>query len=213
MGTPTPTQAARGPVKAHASHALAPGRIPPPAASDDVYAAERPGHLSPTVRHDPARVYVPNSQSDTVDVISQRTMQVIAHFRTGGLPQHVTPSWDLRTLWVTNDTGNSLTPINPRTGRPGRRVPVTDPYNLYFTADGRRAIVVAEAHEELDFRTPHTMKLVHALHVPMCKGVDQPDAVGGHVGDVEGLAVRRELDVLRHRPGAQLDRPDDALAP
>jgi len=27
----------------------------------------------------------------------------------------VTPSWDLRTLWVTNDTGNSLTPLDPRT--------------------------------------------------------------------------------------------------
>ena len=28
------------------------------------------------------------------------------------------PSWDLRTLWVTNDRGNSLTPIDPRTGAP-----------------------------------------------------------------------------------------------
>ena len=36
---------------------------------------------------------------------------------------------------------------------------MTDPYNLYFTADGRRAIVVAEAHRELDFREPHTMRL------------------------------------------------------
>jgi DNA-binding beta-propeller fold protein YncE len=52
---------------------------------------------------------------------------------------------------------------------------VLDPYNLYFTADGRRAIVVAEAHQELDFRAPHTMRLRHALHVPMCPGVDHMD--------------------------------------
>jgi DNA-binding beta-propeller fold protein YncE len=155
--------------------ALRPGRIPPLLDRHDVYAAERPGLLAPAVRADPARVYVPNSQSNTVDVIDQRTGRIVDHFAVGELPQHVTPSWDLRTLWVTNDLGNSLTPIDPRTGRHGRPVPVLDPYNLYFTADGRRAIVVAEAHRELDFREPHTMHLRHALHVPQCAGVDHMD--------------------------------------
>jgi DNA-binding beta-propeller fold protein YncE len=118
---------------------------------------------------------VPNSESNTVDVISQRTGKVIDHFATGALPQHVTPSWDLRTLWVTNDRGNSLTPIDPRTGRHGRPVGVRDPYNLYFTVDGRRAIVVAEALKALDFREPHTMRLRHTLNVPQCAGVDHMD--------------------------------------
>jgi DNA-binding beta-propeller fold protein YncE len=143
--------------------------------SVDVYRFGRPGALSPAVRDDLARVYVPNSESNTVDVISQRTFEVVDHFATGALPQHVTPSWDLRTLWVDNDKGNSLTPIDPRTGRHGRPVPVTDPYNLYFTVDGRAAIVVAEARRELDFREPHSMRLVKALHVPACKGVDHMD--------------------------------------
>jgi YVTN family beta-propeller protein len=151
------------------------GRIPALLDRRDVYAAGRPNRLSPSVRGDPPRVYVPNSGSNTVDVISQRTFRVIDHFRVGAMPQHVTPSWDLRTLWVTNDVGNSLTPIDPRTGHPGRPVRVTDPYNLYFTADGTRAIVVAEAHRELDFRSPHTMRLVHALAVPGCAGVDHMD--------------------------------------
>ena len=157
------------------SRALRPGRIPALVDRRNVYAAGGPNALAPQVRHDPARIYVPNSKSDTVDVISQRSGRVIRRFRTGGLPQHVTPSWDLRTLWVTNDTGNSLTPVDPRTSRPGRRVPVLDPYNLYFTADGRRAIVVAEAHRELDFRAPHTMRLMRALRVPRCSGVDHMD--------------------------------------
>jgi DNA-binding beta-propeller fold protein YncE len=141
----------------------------------DVYAADRAGALAAVVRRDPARVYVPNSKSNTVDVVDQRTARIVEHFPVGRLPQHVTPSWDLRTLWVTNDEGNSLTPIDPRTGRPGRPVPVTDPYNLYFTVDGRRAIVVAEAHRELDFRQPHTMALIHALRVPECPGIDHMD--------------------------------------
>jgi DNA-binding beta-propeller fold protein YncE len=152
-----------------------PGRIPPPLSATNVYAAERPGRLAPRVRHDRALVYVPNSESATVEVISQRTGRIVGHFRVGREPQHVTPSWDLRTLWVTNDLGNSLTPIDPRTGRHGRRIGVLDPYNLYFTADGLRAIVVAEAHRELDFREPHTMRLRHALHVPQCAGVDHMD--------------------------------------
>jgi DNA-binding beta-propeller fold protein YncE len=151
------------------------GRIPRPLSRSDVYAADRPNRLAPQVRHDPARVYVPNSKSNTVDVISQRTGRIVDHFAVGALPQHVTPSWDLRTLWVTNDVGNSLTPIDARTGRHGRRVPVRDPYNLYFTADGRRAIVVAEAHRALDFREPHTMRLRHSLSIPQCAGIDHMD--------------------------------------
>ena len=145
------------------------------AATVDVYAATRAGHLAAQVRGDPARVYVPNSESNTVDVIDQRTAKIVDHFAVGALPQHVSPSWDLRTLWVTNDTGNSLTPINPRTGHHGRPVPVRDPYNLYFTVDGRRAIVVAEAHRALDFREPHTMRLVKSLRMPTCAGADHMD--------------------------------------
>jgi DNA-binding beta-propeller fold protein YncE len=142
----------------------------------NVYSADMAGDLSPVVRGDPALVYVPNSLSGTVDVISQRTMKIVREFPTGDLPQHVTPSYDLRTLYVDNDLGNTLTPIDPRTGRPaGRQIPVEDPYNLYFTPDGRFAIVVAERLQLLDFRNAHTMRLVHSLSVPDCRGVDHMD--------------------------------------
>ena len=151
-----------------------PAAIPALVDPHDVYAAARPGLLSATVRHDPARVYVPNSRSNTVDVIDQRTFRVVAHFAVGALPQHVTPSYDLRTLWVDNDNGNSLIPIDPRTSKPGRPVSVEDPYNLYFTPDGSRAIVVAERLQRLDFREPHTMRLRRSLPVT-CPGVDHMD--------------------------------------
>jgi YVTN family beta-propeller protein len=173
--TATPTATPTATATPRATARLRPGHIPPLPDRHDVYAAGRPGGLMPWVRHDPPRVYVPNSESDTVTVIDQRTAKVVGQFATGDLPQHVTPSWDLRTLWVTNDRGNSLTPIDPRTGRHGRPVPVFDPYNLYFTADGRRAIVVAEANRRLDFRFPHSMKLEKSLAVPECEGVDHMD--------------------------------------
>ena len=141
----------------------------------NVYAHDAAGDLSPVARQARALVYVPNSQSDTVDVIDQATMKVIDHFAVGGLPQHVTPAYDLKTLYVDNDHGNSLTPIDPNTGvRSGADVPVTDPYNLYFTPDGHYAIVVAEAYGRLDFRDPHSMQLVQSVSVP-CRGVDHMD--------------------------------------
>jgi YVTN family beta-propeller protein len=140
----------------------------------DVYAHDGANALAPAARSARSLVYVPNSESDTVDVIDQKTMKVVEHFAVGGLPQHITPSWDLRTLYVDNDHGNSLTPIDPDTGLPGPPIPVTDPYNLYFTPDGHFAIVVAEARNLLDFRDPQSLNLVNSLTVP-CRGIDHMD--------------------------------------
>ena len=111
------------------------------------------------------------------------------------------PSWDLKTLYVTNDTGNSLTPIDPRTGKPGRPIPVDDPYNLYFTPDGRYAIVVAERLQRLDFRDAHTMRLRHSLPVP-CRGVDHMDftADGRYLlASCEFSGQARQVDVAPQR--------------
>jgi DNA-binding beta-propeller fold protein YncE len=114
-----------------------------------------------------------------VYVIDPAAMKVVDRFRVGVHPQHVVPSWDLKTLWVTNNaegrTDGSLTPIDPTTGKPGKTIPVDDPYNMYFTPDGRSAIVVAEALKRLDFRDPQTMALQSSLAVPECAGINHAD--------------------------------------
>jgi len=143
----------------------------------DIYAADRPNQLSPVVAGFRPLVYVPNSLSNTVDVIDPATYQIVEHFAVGALPQHVVPAWDLQALYVTNDDSNSLTPINPATGQPGTPIPVEDPYNMYFTPDGKYAIVVAERLERLDFRDPYTFKLVKSLPVD-CLGIDHLDFSG-----------------------------------
>jgi DNA-binding beta-propeller fold protein YncE len=202
---------AHGPApRTTASTGHAPSRV------TNVYAADTPGDLSPVVRADPALVYVPNSMSATVDVISQRTLRVVAQFPTGALPQHVTPSWDLRRLYVDNDLGNTLTPIDPRTGRPGTPIPVTDPYNLYFTPDGRFAIVVAERLQRLDFRRPSSMHLVHSLSVPSCRGVDHMDfsADGRYAyASCEFSGQMIEIDLRTQRVIASLVLHDGASSP
>jgi YVTN family beta-propeller protein len=140
----------------------------------DVYAGDRPGMIAPAARADRQLVYVPNFSSNTVSVIDPKTYKVVRTVRVGRGPQHVVPSWDLRTLWVNNNSGNSLTPINPRTGTFGRPVPVDDPYNLYFTPNGEFAIVMAETRQEIVFRDPHTMAVRHVLPVD-CAGVNHAD--------------------------------------
>jgi hypothetical protein len=77
-------------------------------------------------------------------------------------------------LWVNNDLGNSLTPISPRTGLPGKPVRVADPYNLYFTPNGRYAVVMASARRRIDFLDPHSMRLVSSTPAG-CAGVNHAD--------------------------------------
>ena len=80
----------------------------------NVYAHDGANMLTGAARTARHLVYVPNSQSATVDVIDPRTYRVVDHFAVGLLPQHVVPSYDLKTLYVTNDLGNSLTAIDPQ---------------------------------------------------------------------------------------------------
>ena len=151
----------------------------PPAAPVNVYADTGAGKLSDAVKGDLERVYVPNLRSGDVSVIDPATLKVVDRFKVGAGPQHIVPAWDLRTLWVTNNAegrnNGSLTPIDPRTGKPGPSVPVDDPYNMYFTPDGKSAIVVAEARKRLDFRDPHTMAPQYSIDVPGCPGVNHAD--------------------------------------
>ncbi|WP_369242549.1 YncE family protein [Streptomyces sp. R21] len=148
--------------------------MPPVLDPTDVYAADRPNQLSPAVRDFPSRVYVPNTNSNTVSVIDPKTYEVIETIPVGAQPQHVVPSWDMKTLWVNNDRGNTLTPIDPRTGKAGRTVDVHDPYNLYFTPNGKYAIVMASLDRELVFRDAHTMKREKTVPVS-CYGVNHAD--------------------------------------
>src|SRR5262249_2486404 len=124
---------------------LLPG-MPPVVDASNLYSETRSDRLSPAVAGALSRIYVPNLKSNEVVVIDPATLKVVDRFRVGVNPQHVVPSYDLRTLWVTNNaegrTDGSLTPIDPRTGKPGKSIAVDDPYNMYFTPDGRSAIVV-----------------------------------------------------------------------
>jgi len=153
--------------------------MPPVIDPTNLYSEIGPDRVSAALKNDLVRVYVPNRRTNTVSVIDPATLLVVDTFRVGRNPQHVVPSWDLRTLWVANNaegrTDGSLTPIDPLTGKPGQAIPVDDPYNVYWAPSGRHAIIVAEELKRLDFRDPQTMKLDYSIATPKCGGINHAD--------------------------------------
>jgi YVTN family beta-propeller protein len=182
-----------------------PGMLPVVNAAN-LYSEAGPNRLSAATAGALPRVYVPNLDSNTVSVIDPARLKVIDTFPVGANPQHVVPSYDLQTLWVTNNAegqpSGSLTPIDPKTGRPGPSIPVPDPYNMYFTPDGKSAIVVAEALKRLDFRDPHSMALQYSIPTPNCAGVNHADfSIDGRymIASCEFQGSLVKIDLVAHQ--------------
>jgi DNA-binding beta-propeller fold protein YncE len=153
---------------------------PPPVDPRNVYAGAAAGMFSPAVDGQPTRVYSPNLATGRVDVIDPETFKVVDSLEAMPSPEHIVPSWDLQTLWVSADVTMSgghggVIPIDPKTGKAGKAIDVPDSYNIYFTPDGKSAIVVAEAMRRLEFRDPHTMELQGYISMPACAGVNHAD--------------------------------------
>jgi YVTN family beta-propeller protein len=185
--------------------------MPPVVDARNLYSEVSAGKISPALREDLERIYVPNLRSNDVYVVDPNAMKVLERFKVGIGPQHIVPAWDMRTLWVTNNaegrTDGSLTPIDPRTGKPGKPVAVDDPYNMYFTPDGKSAIVVAEARKRLDFRDPQTMAEQYSIDVPGCPGINHADfSIDGRFAiftcEFSGTIVK--IDLANRKVGAYL---------
>ena len=195
--------------------------MPPVPDPTNLYSETTAGKLSPAVAGARELVYVPNRGNNTVSVIDPATLKVIDTFKVGIHPQHVVPSWDLKTLWVANNaegrTDGSMTPVDPRTGKPGPSIPVDDPYNVYWTPDGRYAIIVAEAFKRLDFRDPVTMKLAYTIPTPDCAGINHAEfSIDGRyaVFTCEFGSAITKIDMVNRRVMATIqvskyfDRPE-----
>lgn len=149
--------------------------MPPVTDAKNVYADAGAGMLSDAAKAAKPMVYVPHSGSGDVWEIDPATFKVVDKFPAGREVQHVVPAYDMQTLYATDDVGNTITPIDPKTGAHGARIPIVDPYNMYFWPDGSAAVSVAEAQRSLVFYDWHTWKELGRLPVPDCGGVDHAD--------------------------------------
>ena len=175
--TPVPTARTSSPARAAPVPKRFRNPLPgmPPVVGWDVYARARAGMVSPRVAADPAYLYVPDSTGTSVTVIDQHTRQVVRVITAGYLSQHVVPSWDLRELVVNSSAANELVTIDPAHARKKRTISVPRPYNLYYTPDGKTAIVMVEQHNTIGFTDPHTFRKISELPLPGCSGPNHAD--------------------------------------
>src|SRR5437764_15425557 len=91
-------------VSTTAQSKLLPG-MPAPLDMSDIYSADRPGALNPVAKNFLQRVYVPNTESNTVSVIDPTTYRLIEPYQVGWQPQRVTPYYDTTKLWIPKAQG------------------------------------------------------------------------------------------------------------
>jgi YVTN family beta-propeller protein len=149
--------------------------MPPVTDPNNIYSDAGANMLGPSAQQSKAYAYVPNSKSGDVWVIDQASFQVVAKFPVGIEVQHVVPSHDMSSLYATDDIGNVIRRIDPVTGQAGETIPVADPYNMYFTPDGKSAISVAEALRSLVWYDPVTWQETDRVRYPDCAGIDHGD--------------------------------------
>jgi DNA-binding beta-propeller fold protein YncE len=184
--------------------------MPPVTDPRNVYAAAGANMLNDVTRAAKPLVYVPHTRSGDVWVIDASSFAVVGKYPAGVEVQHVVPSHDMRTLYATDDLGNTLTPFDPRTGKPGPRIPVIDPYNMYFTPDGRSAIVVAEARRRVIWYDPKTWREQGETLTPECSGIDHADFTpNGRLGvfTCEFAGRVAVVDLVSHRLLRMVDMP------
>ncbi|MFL6089032.1 MAG: YncE family protein [Aeromicrobium sp.] len=150
----------------------------PAAVAGGVYAATGPGMLAPSVADQPQYLYVPNSSPKgpgVTWVIDQRTHKIVRTLQTGLLSQHVTPSYDFKVLYVEASLSGRLATIDPATGRMTGAIATDRPYNLYFTPDGKHAIVMDEQRQKLVWSDPKTFQSQDNVSDPSCRGPNHAD--------------------------------------
>jgi DNA-binding beta-propeller fold protein YncE len=180
----------------------------PPVIDNNIYAATGAGMLDSKIAGDPAYLYVPDSTGTTTTVINQRTRHIVRIIKSGPLSQHVSPSYDLTTLYVDASEANKLVAINPRTAKVERRISVPRPYNLYFTPDGAQAIVMVEQYDRIKFADPHTFQGRGALRTPGCDGPNHADFSGNgrfFVVTCEFSGTLLRISTLTHKVLGRLD--------
>lgn len=132
---------------------------------------------------------MPDELGAAVDVINATTLNVVSTLRVGRYPHHVTPSWNMRRLYVNDMESDRLDVINPFTRRRSGTVATPARYNLYFTPDGSKAIVIAEPLNRIDFYRRSDWTLLRRLSIPSA-GVDH----GDFTADGNKLVVGTEFD-------------------
>lgn len=153
--------------------------MPPVIDPTNIYSEATSGKMAPITEGKPHYVYVPSNDDGSITVIDQNTLEIVDKYRTGGkLVQHVVTGYDMSMLYANVSGGNYLMEIDPATGKPGGRIPIDAPYNLYWSPDGSKAIVMAERIDRINVYDRLTWTKLASMVVP-CKSQRRGFSFGG----------------------------------
>jgi YVTN family beta-propeller protein len=104
--------------------------------------------------------FIANSQSDTVTLADGHSLEPFGTLRVGREPHKFRRSLGGNSVYCCNTTGNEMIEIDLRTLQPGRHIPILDPYNVTFTADGRYLYKVAFRYRFVEVHDAQTFQRV-----------------------------------------------------
>ncbi len=192
-------------------------QMPPLLDPGNIYSETTAGKSAGAAARYPSLIFIPHTRSNTVWVYDPAKREFVHKYRVGRgrnvEPQHVVPSWNLKRLFATNDLNNTLAEIDPETGRLVKIHAVDDPYNMYYTPDGKYMVVMAERMRRIDLRDPETLELKKSIPVP-CKGVNHADysADGRYlIASCEFSAQLIKVDMVNLNVVGTLDLPRGSM--
>ena len=192
-------------------------QMPPVIDPKNIYSETAPGKFKASVKRFPSLIYIPNTRDNTVWVYDPAKKKIIEKFSVGAgknvEPQHVVPSWDMERIFATNDLNNTLAEIDPMTGKLLKIHHVDDPYNMYYTPDGKYMVVMAERLRRIDLRDPKTLALVKSIKVP-CKGVNHADYSGDgryFIASCEFSGQLVKIDMVKYELMGVLNLPGGGM--
>jgi len=104
--------------------------------------------------------FVMNSGGASISVIDMATQQELRRIPVLREPHHWALTPDGKSLLVGDTVGNELLFIDPTTGTVQRRMPCVDPYQLWFSPDGRFLVVNGLARNQVDVYDGASLKLL-----------------------------------------------------
>jgi len=107
--------------------------------------------------------FVINSNDASVSVIDVDTQTEVKSIPMLREPHHMALSPDHRSLLVGDTAGNTMFFLDPRTGDVQKQLPMSDPYQLVFSPDGRYLTVAGLARAQIDIYDAATMHLLHRI--------------------------------------------------
>jgi YVTN family beta-propeller protein len=123
--------------------------------------------IAPSAAEAPAKTrlvaLIANSLSDTLTLADGHTLEPFGTLRVGREPHKFHRSVGGASVYSCNTTSNEMIEIDLDTLRPIRHIPILDPYNITFTADGRYLYKVAYRYTCVEVHDARTFRRVKRL--------------------------------------------------